>query len=121
MSSVTVRVYIVQPDSEFQLLLEADTDYFGGNLPSEGDVFSFFRDARHFRVVSRQFLPSKERDRGWALMCSEVTESIYTNVAVTWALDSDWATEMELTLIEERAREARRQLKETTKKASKPD
>ncbi|SDN84080.1 hypothetical protein [Ensifer sp. YR511] len=121
MSSVTVRVYIVQPDSELQLLLEADTDYFGGSIPSEGDVFSFFRDARHFRVERRQFLPSKERDRGWALMCSEVTEAIYTNVAVTWALDSDWATEIELKLIEEHAREARRQLKLTTKKASKID
>jgi hypothetical protein len=121
MNSVAVRVYVAQPDGELELLLDADTDYFGGSIPGEGDVFSFFRDARHFRVERRQFLPSKERDRGWALMCSEVTEAIYTNVAVTWALDSDWSTEIELKLIEERAREARRQLKAATKKASKPD
>ncbi len=48
-------------------------------------------------------------------MCSEETEAVHTNVAVTWALDSDWATEIELKLIEDRARDARRQLKASKK------
>ncbi len=84
-------------------------DYFGGGPPNVGDVVSFFSDTH------RHFLPSKERDRGWALMCSEETEAVHTNVAVTWALDSDWATEIELKLIEDRARDARRQLKASKK------
>ncbi|MGT2443057.1 hypothetical protein ACU4I5_10755 [Ensifer adhaerens] len=115
MNAVAVRIYVIQPDGELQLLLDADTDYFGGFCPNIGDVFSFFRDSRHFRIVSRHFLPAKERDRGWALMCSEETDAIHTNVAVTWALDSDWATEIELKLIEDRARDARRQLKASGK------
>lgn len=106
MNAVTVRLYAIQPDGEPQLLL---------GPPNVGDVVSFFSDSRHFRIVSRHFLPSKERDRGWALMCSEETEAVHTNVAVTWALDSDWATEIELKLIEDRARDARRQLKASKK------
>jgi len=120
-SAVAIRVYVAQPDGELELLLDAGTDYFGGGCPSVGDVLSFFSDTRHFRIERRHFLPSRERDRGWALICSEVTEAVHTNVAVTWALDSGWATEIDLKLIEERARDARRRLRASNKKASKPD
>ncbi len=46
MNAVTVRLYVIQPDGELQLLLEADADYFGGGPPNVGDVVSFFSDTR---------------------------------------------------------------------------
>lgn len=115
MTDVSVRIYTVGPDADLDLLLAADVGYFGGSCPALGDVISLFSDNRHFRVEARHFLPSKERDRGWAILCSEEMEAMHTNIAVTWALDSAWATEFDLKIIEDRVRLARQQIKDAKK------
>ncbi|MCV9965676.1 hypothetical protein OIU34_27770 [Pararhizobium sp. BT-229] len=116
MTDVPVRIYTVGPDANLELLLAADVGYFGGSCPVVGDIISLFSDNRHFRVGSRHFLPSKERDRGWAVLCGEEMEAMHTNVAVTWALDSEWATEFDLKIIEDRVRLARKEIKASKKK-----
>jgi hypothetical protein len=115
MSDVPVRVYVAQPDGELELLIEADTSLFGSFSPNEGDIISFFNDTRHFRVVKRQFLFSKDRDKGWALLCTETREASHAEVALTWAIDNDWATDIDLQKIEAAARSARKKLRATKK------
>ena len=38
MTDVAVRIYTVDPDGKLELLLAADTAYFGGSCPLPGDV-----------------------------------------------------------------------------------
>ncbi|WP_105419173.1 hypothetical protein [Neorhizobium sp. T25_27] len=116
MSDVSVRVYVVEPTSELNLLLDVSTSYFGNTCPAIGDVISLFDDDRHFKVSQRQFLPAKERDKGWAVMCWEVTEPMFTNSACTWAMDSDWVTEWHIAQAQERLRTMSKELKARKRK-----
>ncbi len=44
---------------------------------------------------------------------------MHTNVAVTWAMDSEWATEFDLKIIEDLVRLARKKIKDTKKNSRK--
>lgn len=87
-----LRIYVKDGDDDFELMMTADIEFFGGVLPMVGDLYSTWRtavDQSTYRVIARHVV-EKPRPK-WALIVEELPESVATlNWWTAWINDSTW-------------------------------